>query len=179
MVAREALAPYDQVIVLSGDAPLISSQTIEKLRDFHSTNHPAMTILTAQLQDPTGYGRVIRKNQRSPEVKAIVEEKSATSAQRKIREINSGFYVFDTKVLFAQIDELSNDNPHGEYYLTDMAAVFGKAKRRVMVVAASDPDEILGSNTRAEMVEIDQPCAWLSAGSLWPKASRFFTPRPA
>jgi bifunctional UDP-N-acetylglucosamine pyrophosphorylase/glucosamine-1-phosphate N-acetyltransferase len=115
-----------------------------------------MTILSAQLQDPTGYGRVIRKNQRSPDVKAIVEEKSATPAQRKIREINSGFYVFDAKVLFAHIDELSNNNPHREYYLTDMAAVFGKAKKRVISVAASDPDEILGSNTRAEMVEIDQ-----------------------
>jgi len=156
MVAREALAPYDEVIVLSGDAPLISSPTIEKLRDFHNTNHPAMTILSAQLQDPTGYGRVIRNGQKNPEVKAVVEEKSATPAQRKIREINSGFYVFDAKVLFAHIDELNNHNPHREYYLTDMAAVLGEAKRRVMVVAASDPDEILGSNTRAEMVEIDQ-----------------------
>jgi bifunctional UDP-N-acetylglucosamine pyrophosphorylase / glucosamine-1-phosphate N-acetyltransferase len=115
-----------------------------------------MTILSAQLQDPTGYGRVIRNGQKNPEVKAVVEEKSATPAQRKIREINSGFYVFDAKVLFAHIDELNNDNPHREYYLTDMAAVLGEAKRRVMVVAASDPDEILGSNTRAEIVGIDQ-----------------------
>src|SRR5579864_6893161 len=95
MVAREALAPYDQVIVLSGDAPLITSQTITKLRDFHSSQRPAMTILTAQLQDPTGYGRVIRKSRSSPEVKAIVEEKSASPAQRKICEINAGFYGFD------------------------------------------------------------------------------------
>jgi bifunctional UDP-N-acetylglucosamine pyrophosphorylase/glucosamine-1-phosphate N-acetyltransferase len=133
MVAREALAPYDEVIVLSGDAPLIGSETIEKLRDFHNTNHPAMTILSAQLRDPTGYGRVIRKSKQSADVKAVVEEKSATPAQRKIREINSGFYVFDAKVLFAHIDELSNNNPHREYYLTDMAAVFGKAKKQEMV----------------------------------------------
>jgi bifunctional UDP-N-acetylglucosamine pyrophosphorylase/glucosamine-1-phosphate N-acetyltransferase len=156
MVAREALAPYDQVIVLSGDAPLISPETVRKLRDFHGTKHPAMTILTAQLQDPTGYGRVIRKSQGSSEVKAIVEEKSATPAQRKIREINSGFYAFDAKLLFSHIEKLSNENPHGEYYLTDMAAILGKAKKRVMAVVATDPDEILGSNTRAEMVEIDQ-----------------------
>jgi len=155
MVAREALAPYDQVIVLSGDAPLITPQTIKKLADFHSSKRPAMTILTAQLQDPTGYGRVIRKSQESLEVKAIVEEKSATPAQRKIREINSGFYAFDAKLLFAHIDELGNDNPHGEFYLTDMAAILGKAKKRVMAVAVNDAHEILGSNTRAEMVDID------------------------
>jgi bifunctional UDP-N-acetylglucosamine pyrophosphorylase/glucosamine-1-phosphate N-acetyltransferase len=89
-------------------------------------------------------------------VKAIVEEKSATPAQRKIQEINSGFYAFDAKLLFSHIDKLSSDNPHGEFYLTDMAAILRKAKQRVMAVAASDPHEILGSNTRAEMVDIDQ-----------------------
>jgi bifunctional UDP-N-acetylglucosamine pyrophosphorylase/glucosamine-1-phosphate N-acetyltransferase len=156
MMAREALAPYDQVIVLSGDAPLISPETIRKLRDFHGTKHPAMTILTARLENPTGYGRVIRKGRGSSEVKAIVEEKSATPAQRKNREINSGFYAFDAKLLFEHIDELSNDNPHGEFYLTDMASILGKVKKRVIAVVATDPDEILGSNTRAEMVEIDQ-----------------------
>jgi len=156
MVAREALASYDQVIVLSGDAPLISPQTIQKLRDFHNSKHPAMTILTAQLYDPTGYGRVIRTTKKKPDVKAIVEEKSATPAQRKIRETNSGFYAFDARLLFAHIDELSNDNPHGEFYLTDMAGILRKAKKSVMAVAANDPHEILGSNTRAEMVDIDQ-----------------------
>ena len=155
MVAREALEPYNEVVVLSGDAPLITPQTIQKLRDFHSSERPAMTILTARLEDPTGYGRVIRKSQKSSDVKAIVEEKSATLAQRKIREINSGFYAFDAKMLFAHIDELNNDNPHAEFYLTDMAAVLRKAKKSVMAVAASDPHEILGSNTRAELVEID------------------------
>ena len=123
MVARAALAPYDQVIVLSGDAPFISPQTIKALRDFHSSNRPAMTILAAQLQDPSGYGRVIRKSKKSADVKAIVEEKSATPAQRKIREINAGFYAFDAKLLFGHINELRDDNPHREYYLTDMAEI--------------------------------------------------------
>jgi bifunctional UDP-N-acetylglucosamine pyrophosphorylase/glucosamine-1-phosphate N-acetyltransferase len=156
MVAREALASYDQVIVLSGDAPLIRPETIRKLRDFHASKHPAMTILAAQLQDPTGYGRVIRKSQESDEVKAIVEEKAATPAQRKIREINAGFYRFDVKRLFSHIDKLRNDNAHGEYYLTDLAAIFYQTRERVMALAASDPHEILGSNTRAELVDIDQ-----------------------
>ncbi len=137
MTAREALAPYDQVIVLSGDAPLITSQTIEQLRDFHTAKHPAMTILSAQLHDPTGYGRVIRAGQKTSAVKAIVEEKSATPAQRKIHEINSGFYAFDAKALFSHINELRNDNPHGEFYLTDMAAILRKAKKSVMAVAGA------------------------------------------
>jgi bifunctional UDP-N-acetylglucosamine pyrophosphorylase/glucosamine-1-phosphate N-acetyltransferase len=156
MVAREALQGYDQVIVLSGDAPLITAQTIGSLRDFHGAHDPAMTILTAELPEPTGYGRVIRKKPKSAEVKAIVEEKTATPAQRKIREINSGFYAFDAKLLFQHIDKLKNDNPHGEFYLTDMASVLGKAGKRVLATKAGDPSEILGSNTRAELVDIDR-----------------------
>jgi bifunctional UDP-N-acetylglucosamine pyrophosphorylase/glucosamine-1-phosphate N-acetyltransferase len=156
MVSRDALASYDTVIVLSGDAPLISPATITKLRDFHLAKNAAMTLLTADLENPTGYGRVLRKNSKSDDVKAIVEEKSATMSQRKIHEINSGFYAFDVKTLFGNIDKLSTDNPHGEYYLTDMAAVLGRAKARVVAVEADDPYEILGSNTRAELVDVDQ-----------------------
>ncbi|MGA8492812.1 MAG: bifunctional UDP-N-acetylglucosamine diphosphorylase/glucosamine-1-phosphate N-acetyltransferase GlmU [Terriglobales bacterium] len=177
MVAREALQPYDQIIVLSGDAPLISAQTIQQLRDFHSSKRPAMTILTAQLHDPTGYGRVIRKGKNGPEVKAIIEEKSATPAQRKIREINSGFYAFDAKSLFAYIDELGNDNPHGEFYLTDLAAILRKAKHRVMAVAASDPHEILGSNTRAELVDIDQRMRMAKCRQLLSEGVTIFHPQ--
>src|SRR5579863_253011 len=177
MVAREALAPYDQVIVLSGDAPSITSQTIEQLRAFHIAKRPAMTILSAQLHDPTCYGRVIRAGQKSPAVKAIIEEKSATPAQRKIHEINSGFYAFDAKALFAHIDELSNDNPHNEFYLTDMAAVLRKAKKSVMAVAASDPHEILGSNTRAEMVDIDQRMRMAKCRQLLTEGVTIFYPQ--
>ena len=177
MVARDALESYDEVIVLSGDAPLISPQTIQKLRDFQGSKHPAMTILTAQLHDPTGYGRVIRNNQKSQDVKAIVEEKSATPAQRKIREINSGFYAFDAKLLFSHIDKLSNTNVHGEFYLTDMAAILRKAKARVMAVAASDPHEILGSNTRAEMVELDQHMRLAKCRQLMTEGVTIFYPQ--
>jgi bifunctional UDP-N-acetylglucosamine pyrophosphorylase/glucosamine-1-phosphate N-acetyltransferase len=156
MVAREALTPYDQVIVLSGDAPLISAQTISMLRDFHQSKNPAMTVLTAHLNDPSGYGRIIRKSTHSDEVQAIVEEKSATPAQKKIREINSGFYAFAVEILYRHIDQLCTENPHAEFYLTDMASILRQQKERVFAVAASDPHEILGANTRAELVEIDQ-----------------------
>ena len=155
MVAQEALADYETIIVLSGDAPLITAQTIEKLGEFHTSNKAAMTILSACLENPTGYGRVIRKSRNSPEVKAIVEEKSATTAQRKIREVNSGFYAFDRKSLFGHINQLKTDNAHREYYLTDLASVLVKAKKRVVAIEANDSSEILGGNTRAELADID------------------------
>jgi bifunctional UDP-N-acetylglucosamine pyrophosphorylase/glucosamine-1-phosphate N-acetyltransferase len=157
LCARNALAAYDQVIVLSGDAPLITPETIRKLRDFHQQKRAAMTLLSAQLEDPTGYGRIIRKGAATNgDVQAIVEEKPCTPAQRKIREINSGFYAFSVKPLFANIDRLKTDNPHSEYYLTDMAEVLRKAGERVVATRTDNPSEILGSNTRSELVELDR-----------------------
>jgi bifunctional UDP-N-acetylglucosamine pyrophosphorylase / glucosamine-1-phosphate N-acetyltransferase len=155
MVAREALSGYDEVIVLSGDAPLITPQTIAKLRDAHVSARADMTILSADWENPTGYGRVIRKSRNGAEVKAIVEEKSASPSERKTREINSGFYAFNAESLFEHIDQLKTDNAHGEYYLTDMASVLAKAKKRVVAVETNEPSEILGGNTRAELADID------------------------
>jgi bifunctional UDP-N-acetylglucosamine pyrophosphorylase/glucosamine-1-phosphate N-acetyltransferase len=160
MVAREALwgdgrnNEYDQVIVLSGDAPLITAETIRKLSAFHSAQKATMTLLTADLDDPYGYGRVIRKGGRV-EVQAIVEEKSATPQQKRIREINSGFYAFDAHALYEHIDRLSTDNAHGEYYLTDMAGVFHRARKKVVAIKTLDAGEVLGTNTRAEMMVLD------------------------
>jgi bifunctional UDP-N-acetylglucosamine pyrophosphorylase / glucosamine-1-phosphate N-acetyltransferase len=166
MVAREALFgsgnrnKYDQVIVLSGDAPLITAETIRTLSAFHTAQKATMTLLTADLDDPYGYGRVIRKGARGQaggqaEVQAIVEEKSATPQQKKIREINSGFYAFDAPALYEHIDRLSTENAHGEYYLTDMAGVFHGARKKVVAIKTSDAGEVLGSNTRMEMMVLD------------------------
>jgi bifunctional UDP-N-acetylglucosamine pyrophosphorylase / glucosamine-1-phosphate N-acetyltransferase len=156
MVAREALSGYDQIIVLSGDAPLITAETIRKLSDFHTTQNATMTLLSADLDNPYGYGRVIRKGAGGrAEVQAIVEEKSTTPQQKKIREINSGFYAFAGPALYERIDRLSTANAHGEYYLTDMAGVFHRARKKVVAIKASDAGEVLGSNTRAEMMVLD------------------------
>ena len=155
MVARNALSAYDHVIVLSGDAPQITPQTIARLLNFHLDQHAAMTLLSADLDHPTGYGRVLRKNPRSTEVQAVVEEKSATPAQEKIREINAGFYVFAVPSLFSHIEKLSTANPHSEYYLTDMAEVLRRAKQRVVVYKTENPGEVLGANTRADLSFID------------------------
>ena len=156
IVSRDALSPYDHVVILSGDAPLITAETVEALRDFHLRKKAAMTLLAAELPNPTGYGRVLRRGSKSDDVQAIVEEKAATAAQKKIKEINSGFYAFDVKTLYKHIGELKTDNTHGEYYLTDMAAVLRKAKAKVVATKTAHPAEILGSNTRAEMMEIDE-----------------------
>ncbi len=156
MVAREALAAYDHVIVLSGDAPMITSETIGHLRDFHLQQRAAMTLLSADLDNPTGYGRVLHKSARSAEVLAVVEEKAASPAQKKIREINSGFYAFSVKDLYANIGKLSTGNAHAEYYLTDMAAVLRKARQRVVAWKTPHASEVLGGNTRAELADIDE-----------------------
>ncbi len=156
MVARDVLSSYDHVIVLSGDAPQITPQTIARLLNFHLDQQAAMTLLSAELDPPTGYGRVLRKNPRSDEVRAIVEEKSATPAQKKLREINAGFYVFDAPQLFSHIGKLSTNNAHAEYYLTDMAEVLRKDAGRVVVWKTENSAEILGANTRAELSLIDQ-----------------------
>jgi len=156
MTAREALSSYDVVIVLSGDAPLITSSTIEKLRGFHVSRKAAMTLLTAQLDNPTGYGRIIRKGAKKEEVQAIVEQNSLSAAQKKIREVNAGFYAFAVAPLFRNIEKLGTNNPHRELYLTDMAEILSKRKERVVAVETSDAYEVLGGNTRAELVDIDQ-----------------------
>ena len=155
MCAAPSLAAYDHVLVLSGDAPLITPQTISRLLQFHLDKKAAMTILSARLVNPTGYGRIV-KGRKSADVKAIVEEKSCTPAQRKIQEINSGFYAFAVKSLFRHIEQLSTVNAHGEYYLTDMAGILGKAKKRVVAIETANASEILGSNTRAELVALDR-----------------------
>jgi bifunctional UDP-N-acetylglucosamine pyrophosphorylase/glucosamine-1-phosphate N-acetyltransferase len=160
MVARETLSGngnrYNQVIVLSGDAPLITAATVKKLSAFHTAQKAAMTLLSADLDNPYGYGRVIRKGARGgAEVQAIVEEKSATPRQKKIREINAGFYAFAAPGLYEHIGRLSTRNPHGEYYLTDMAEVFQRARKKVVAIKTEDASEVLGTNTRAEMMVLD------------------------
>jgi bifunctional UDP-N-acetylglucosamine pyrophosphorylase/glucosamine-1-phosphate N-acetyltransferase len=159
MVAQPALSAYDHVIVLSGDAPQVTPQTIACMLNFHLDQQAAMTLLSADLDNPTGYGRVIRKNARknarNAEVQAIVEEKAASPAQKKTREVNAGFYVFAIPQLFSYIQRLSTANPHGEYYLTDMAEVLRQARQRVVVWKTENSGEVLGANTRVDLSFID------------------------
>jgi bifunctional UDP-N-acetylglucosamine pyrophosphorylase / glucosamine-1-phosphate N-acetyltransferase len=168
--AREQVASYQNILVLSGDVPLIRPETIARLRDFHLSKKAAMTILTAAPSDPFGYGRMIRAGS-TDRVKAIVEQKALTKSQQKEREINSGIYAFATKPLFSNIDRLGTDNAHHELYLTDMAALLVKSKATVVALKASDPAEVLGANTLAELSSLDatmraRKCADLMAAGV-------------
>ena len=154
--AEAAVRDYDSLLVLSGDVPLLKPETISQLRDFHFEQRAAMTILTAAPADPTGYGRVVRKRADSPEVTAIVEQKALTPKQQELHEINSGIYAFETAPLFAHINELTTENAHGEYYLTDVAGLLVKSGERVVAIEAAQPVEVLGANTIAEMMDLDR-----------------------
>ena len=114
-----------------------------------------MSLLSAYLPHPHGYGRILRAAADTDDVQHIIEEKSASPLQKKINEVNAGFYVFSVPELYQHIDELSTDNPHGEYYLTDMAEILSRHAKRVVAMRTHDATEVLGGNTRAELAEID------------------------
>jgi bifunctional UDP-N-acetylglucosamine pyrophosphorylase/glucosamine-1-phosphate N-acetyltransferase len=174
--ARRAVEGYEDVIVLSGDVPLIRPETIAKIRDFHLQHAAAMTVLTAAPKDLTGYGRVIRKSSNSAEIREIVEPKALTSKMAKAREINSGIYAFTRPSLFAHIDGLGTQNAHGEFYLTDMAAILVAAGEKVLALEAEDPDEVLGANTIAEMMGIDAKIRLSTAHRLMASGVTIFQP---
>jgi bifunctional UDP-N-acetylglucosamine pyrophosphorylase / glucosamine-1-phosphate N-acetyltransferase len=174
LAAREALQPYANVLVLSGDVPLIRPETIRRLRDFHRRKRAAMTVLTAIPKDPTGYGRVVRSQ--GDDVAAIVEQKALTRAQQSAREINSGIYCFATRPLYAHIAKLKPDNAHHELYLTDMAALLVKAKQRVVATAADRVSEVLGANTIAELVQLDAELRMQKAAALMAAGVTIYRP---
>ena len=177
--AREALRDFEHVLVLSGDVPLIHPETIERVRDFHRLNRPAMTILTAEPPDPTGYGRVFRKQVgplASDEVDRIVEQKALRGDEAEQREINSGIYAFAVDPLFAHIDNLTTDNPAGEFYLTDMAALLGRAGNKVLALRADDSNEVLGVNTRMELADLDAKLRAKKARALMASGTTIFRP---
>jgi bifunctional UDP-N-acetylglucosamine pyrophosphorylase / glucosamine-1-phosphate N-acetyltransferase len=158
MCGREQLAGYDHFLVLSGDTPLIRPEVLERLRDFHLQHGSAMTLLTAEPDNPFGYGRVIRKTKNgrpTDEVQGIVEQKQLSRDQETMREINSGIYAMATKPVFANIGKLSTDNPHKEYYLTDMAALLEKQGEKVLAFKEDAIAETLGINTRIDLVKLD------------------------
>jgi bifunctional UDP-N-acetylglucosamine pyrophosphorylase/glucosamine-1-phosphate N-acetyltransferase len=165
-VVQSAVQGYDTLLVLSGDVPLLTPQTISRLRDFHFEQQAAMTILTAAPDDPSGYGRILRKNPDSPEVRAIIEQKALKPDQENLPEINSGIYAFQAEPLFAHIGEIKTNNAHGEYYLTDLASLLVEAGQRVVAIQAGHATEVLGANTIAEMMELDRELRMETARNL-------------
>jgi bifunctional UDP-N-acetylglucosamine pyrophosphorylase/glucosamine-1-phosphate N-acetyltransferase len=154
-IAEQATRDYDELIVLSGDVPLLRPETILTLRDFHLRERAAMTVLTAAPTKPFGYGRVLRRSSDAPEVAAIVEQRALQPEQQGVREINSGIYAFHREALFSHIGQLRAENSHKELYLTDMAHILDDAGERVVAIEAAQAAEVLGANTIAEMMELD------------------------
>jgi bifunctional UDP-N-acetylglucosamine pyrophosphorylase/glucosamine-1-phosphate N-acetyltransferase len=179
--AREAIKGYENILVLSGDVPLIRPETIERLWQFHRAQQAAMTILTAAPEDPTGYGRIVRKSSLwpdiiPPEVEAIVEQKALTSKQQSIREINSGIYAFKTAPLLVQLGKLTADNANRELILTDVAGLMCSAGERVVAIQSHDSAEVLGANTISELVALDAALRLATANRLMAEGVTIFRP---
>lgn len=139
------------VLVLSGDVPLLRADTLVRLIGEHRERKASATVLTAVLDHPAGYGRIVRDETGS--VQEIVEEKDADADQKKIREINTGTFCFERAPLFSALGKITNDNEQGEYYLTDTLKLLRDDKLPIWGVVAPDPLEILGINSQKELKE--------------------------
>ena len=153
MMTREQMADFEgTTLVLAGDVPLLSRQSIELLLSVHEQTSAVATCLTTFLEDPTGYGRIVRGSGAS--LQEIVEHKDASEVIRKIREINSGTFCFDNRSLFGVLDKLRNNNVQSEYYLTDTVKIFHDSGLRVSVAVTDDPDEVRGINSVEQLDEL-------------------------
>lgn len=146
-MTRELMAEFDgTTLVALGDVPFLSAASINRLFDIHESTGAAATCLSARVEDPTGYGRIIRDDD-SDLLKEIVEHKDATPDQLAINEINTGTFCFDNRLLFKALTEVRNDNAQKEYYLPDAVSILRRDGHRVAVVEAENPDECLGVNS--------------------------------
>jgi bifunctional UDP-N-acetylglucosamine pyrophosphorylase / glucosamine-1-phosphate N-acetyltransferase len=141
------------VILLSGDVPLLTAKTLQALLDRHQSTRAAATILTAVVDAPRGYGRIVRSGE---QIARIVEERDATPAERDIREINSGVYAFALDGLFEAVRAIATENAQREYYLPDLVAIYRQLGRNVETMTVANPDEIRGINSRAELAEVSR-----------------------
>ena len=152
--ARDMIGTEGDVIVLCGDTPLITAETIGKLREKHKSESNGVTVLSAIVDDPTGYGRIIRDAEGN--FLKIVEHKDCTDEELKVNEINSGMYVFNAESLGFSLDKLTNDNSQGEYYLTDTIQIIKSAGLKVNAMPVDDINEILGVNTKQQLAEAEE-----------------------
>ncbi|MFS1664446.1 bifunctional UDP-N-acetylglucosamine diphosphorylase/glucosamine-1-phosphate N-acetyltransferase GlmU [Streptococcus sp. zg-JUN1979] len=147
MMAKETLLDCEgQTLVIAGDTPLITGESLKSLIEFHINHKNVATILTAEAANPFGYGRIIRNS--DEEVMKIVEEKDATDFEKQVTEINTGTYVFDNHRLFEALKAINTDNAQGEYYLTDVIGIFKEAGEKVGAYKLRDFNESLGVNDR-------------------------------
>jgi len=141
------------VILLSGDVPMLKAATLQRLVETHQTARAAATVVTAMVERPYGYGRIVRTRGR---IARIVEERDASPAVRKIKEINGGIYAFDLVSLFDALRGIASQNAQGEYYLTDLIAIYRRRKLGVETLLVDNPQEIRGINSRTELAEVSR-----------------------
>ncbi len=154
-VARRAIRKSAKLaIVVPGDAPLLRTETLSALLDTHRRGEAAATILTAEIADPSGYGRTVRDSE--GRVQSIVEDGKATPEQRAINEVNSSIYCFTLAKLWPCLAALRPNNMHRELYLTDAISMLRERNERVLAYVAADANEVLGCNTRAHLADIDR-----------------------
>ncbi len=155
MMTSEHFKDYDgDILVLCGDTPLFKVETLNKLVEWHRHQDASATILTAELKDAKGYGRILRYDDNR--VQGIVEEKDANRYERAIREINTGTYCFDSKHLFDALGKITQENVQNEYYLTDCIRILVDEGNRVEAVITEDSEEVIGVNTRVQLAQAEK-----------------------
>lgn len=155
MCARPGLEGFQgDVLITYADIPLVTADTLRRLVEQHRGENAAATILTTELDDPTGYGRIVRDT--TGAVVAIVEHRDATEEQRAIREINTGIYVFEVEALLNALSRLTPDNDQGEYYLTDAIALLAADNLPIRALVTDDSDEVMGINTRVQLAQAER-----------------------
>jgi bifunctional UDP-N-acetylglucosamine pyrophosphorylase/glucosamine-1-phosphate N-acetyltransferase len=153
MMSEEKLKDYDgDIMVVCGDTPLLTSETLEKMHKKHRESGAVTTILTSIVEDPYGYGRIVKENGL---VSAIVEEKEATENEKKIKEINAGVYCFDSKKLFKALSKIEKHVEKNEYYLTDVIAINVNDGEKVETYILENNEEVLGVNSKVQLAEAE------------------------
>lgn len=147
--ARAHPTPPERLLIVCGDTPLLSAETLQAMVDLHRRERPALTMMTLTMTNPGSYGRIIR-NERG-EVVAIREAKDCTEAERQVREVNLAIYLFEGAPLYERLFRLSNQNKQGEYYLTDLVELLARDGHRILTVAERDEASTLGINSRADL----------------------------
>ena len=154
MMARDNISDDDTIVVLCGDTPLIQEDTLKRLFDYHKENNYFATVLTTEVDNPTGYGRIIRDE--NGHLLKIVEQKDANEEEKATKEINSGIYCFNGKELRESLGSLSNNNAQGEYYLTDVMEILRKQGLKVGAYKGSTIEELMGVNSRIELSQAEK-----------------------
>lgn len=174
-VARRAIRKSAKLaVVLPGDAPLLRAETLAALVATHCRGEAAATILSAELADPSGYGRIVRDSE--GRVRAIVEDKALAPEQRDIREVNSSIYCFTLEKLWPCLAALRPENVHHELYLTDAIALLRQRNERVLAYIAADPNEVVGCNTRAHLADADRVFRARKAAELMDAGATIYLP---